>query len=78
MGENIGAIVAETNIVHGYGYFLKSNSENAVLNVTGTAVTDPSRTIQLQPGWSMIGNPYAGEVALRNTYIRKVDREDST
>ena len=73
MGENSGTFIAETNIVPGYGYFLKSNTDNAVLNITGTAVTDPSRTIPLQPGWSMVGNPYTGEVALRNTYIRKID-----
>ena len=73
MGENNGEFVAETNIVPGYGYFLKSNSDNAVLNITGTAVSDSNRAIPLQPGWSVIGNPYAGEVALRNTYIRNTD-----
>ena len=72
-GDNDGAFVAETNIVPGYGYFLKSNTDNAILNITGTAVTDPSRVIPLQPGWNMIGNPYPKEVALRNTYIRKID-----
>ncbi len=71
--ENNGAFVAETNIVPGYGYFLKSNADNAVLNITGTSVTDTSRSIPLQPGWNMIGNPYPSEVTLRNTYIRKVD-----
>ncbi len=76
LGENDGEFVAETNIVPGYGYFLKSNTENAVLNITGTAVTDPSRTIPLQPGWSLIGNPYTEEVALRNTYIRNTDTGD--
>ena len=72
-GDNDGAFVAETNIVPGYGYFLKSNTDNAILNITGTEVTDPSRVIPLQPGWNMIGNPYPKEVALRNTYIRKID-----
>lgn len=76
IGENNGTFAAETNIVPGYGYFLKSNTDNAVLNVTGTAVTDQSRTIPLQPGWSMIGNPYTGEVALRNTYIRNTETGD--
>ena len=73
MGENSGTFIAETNIVPGYGYFLKSNTDNAVLNITGSEVADPSRAIPLQPGWSMVGNPYTGEVALRNTYIRKID-----
>ncbi len=76
MGDNNGAFVAETNIVPGYGYFLKSNTDSAVLNITGTAVTDPSRSIPLQPGWSMVGNPYTREVALRNTYIRNTDTGD--
>ena len=67
LGDNNGAFVTETNIVPGYGYFLKSNTDNAVLNITGTAVTDPSRAIPLQPGWNMIGNPYPVEVALRNS-----------
>lgn len=76
LGENNGVFVAETNVVPGYGYFLKSNTDNAVLNITGTAVTDPSRVIPLQPGWNIIGNPYTGEVALRNTYIRNTDTGD--
>ena len=58
---------------YSFSYFLKSNTANAVLNITGTAVTDPSRSIPLQPGWNMIGNPYPKESALRNTYIRKTD-----
>jgi len=73
MGKTNGTFVAETNMVPGYGYFLKSNRDNAVLNITGTVVSDPSRAIPLQPGWSMVGNPYPAEVALRNTYIRNTD-----
>ncbi|MBI5755919.1 MAG: fibronectin type III domain-containing protein [Nitrospirae bacterium] len=73
LGDDNGAFVADTNIVPGYGYFLKSDIENAVLNVTGTVITDASRAIPLQPGWNMIGNPYPLEVVLRNTYVRKID-----
>ncbi len=73
MGENNGTFIAETNIVPGYGYFLKANPDNSVLSITGTEVTSPSRVIPLQPGWSMIGNPYSKDVALRNTYIRNTD-----
>ncbi|MCC6543243.1 MAG: hypothetical protein IT392_01920, partial [Nitrospirae bacterium] len=76
MGRDDGEFVAETNIVPGYGYFLKSNRDNAMLNITGTVVSDPSRAISLQPGWSMIGNPYPAEVALRNTYIRNTETGD--
>ncbi|MEK6584533.1 MAG: fibronectin type III domain-containing protein, partial [Nitrospirota bacterium] len=72
LGGSDGAFIAETNIVAGYGYMLKSDTANAVLNITGTAITDPSRVIPLQPGWNMIGNPYSSEVAIRNTYVRRV------
>lgn len=68
-----GVFSLETNVVPGYSYFLKSNIDNAVLNVSGTVITDASRALTLQPGWNMIGNPYPKEVALRNTYIRKID-----
>ncbi len=73
LGDGEGNFVPETNIVPGYGYFLKSNIDTAVLSITGTVITDASRAIPLQPGWNMIGNPYPKEVYLRNTYIRKVD-----
>lgn len=69
-GSGAGALVKETNVVPGYGYFLKSDRTNAVLNIAGTAVTDPNRAIPIQPGWNMIGNPYPAEIALRNTQIR--------
>ena len=72
LGGSDGAFIAETNVVAGYGYMLKSDTANAVLNITGTAITDPSRAIPLQPGWNMIGNPYSSEVAIRNTYVRRV------
>lgn len=72
LGGSDGAFIAETNVVAGYGYMLKSDTSNAVLNITGTAITDPSRAIPLQPGWNMIGNPYSSEVAIRNTYVRRV------
>ena len=71
-----GTFVTESNIVPGYGYFLKSNIDTATLNITGVAVTDANRTIPLQLGWNMIGNPYPTEVLLRNTYIRKIDTGD--
>ena len=77
LSDSNGGFVTEANIVPGFGYFLKSDAANVVLNITGTAVTDPSRAIPLQPGWNIIGNPYPSEVALRNTYIRKIDTGES-
>lgn len=73
LGDENGTFLSETNIVPGYGYFLKSNIENATLNIPGEIVADASRTIPLQPGWNMIGNPYPNSVMLRETYIRKID-----
>ena len=69
---NNGTFIAEKNILPGYGYLLKSNSDNAVLNLAGTVITDPVRTIPLQPGWNMIGNHYPEDIPLINTYIRNI------
>ncbi len=68
-----GSFIPETNIVPGYGYILKSPTDNAVLNISGTVITDTSRAIPLQAGWNMIGNPYTQDVQLINTYIRNID-----
>lgn len=73
IGDNTGAFILENNVVPGYGYFLKSDIDTAILNIVGTVVTDASSVIPLQPGWNVIGNPYPKEVYLRNTYIKKVD-----
>lgn len=71
--DGSGSFIAETNIVPGYGYLLKSNSDNAVLTISGIAITDPSRSIPIETGWNMIGNPYTIDIPLINTYIRKID-----
>ncbi|MBI5198088.1 MAG: hypothetical protein HZA19_05700 [Nitrospirae bacterium] len=71
--NNQGSFVAETNVVPGYGYFLKTDSVNAVLAVSGTPVTDPNRVIPLQTGWNIIGNPYPNEILLKDTSVRNVD-----
>ncbi|MBI5197013.1 MAG: fibronectin type III domain-containing protein [Nitrospirae bacterium] len=72
LGVGQGSFVPETQVVPGYGYFLKSDTPNAVLNISGTEVTDP-RAIPLQPGWNMIGNPYAADILLKDTQIRNID-----
>ena len=65
-----GSFTLISNVSPGRGYFIKANMDSAVLNVTGTAITDSSWTVTLQPGWNMIGNPYPAEVDLINTYIK--------
>lgn len=67
-----GAFVNETNVVPGYGYFLRTDKTDAVLNITGTPVTNPNRAIPIQTGWNMIGNPYPAEVALLNTTVKNI------
>lgn len=68
-----GSFISATDIVPGYGYLLKSNTDNAILNISGTVITDTSRTIPLQSGWNMIGNPYPQDIPLMNTYIKRTD-----
>lgn len=67
-----GSFKPKPNIKPGYGYLLKSNKNSAVLNISGTVITDLSRTIPLNPGWNMVGNPYPQDIPLINTYIKKV------
>ncbi|MBI5193292.1 MAG: fibronectin type III domain-containing protein [Nitrospirae bacterium] len=67
-----GSFTTATNIIPGNGYLLKSNTNNAILNVTGTVITDPTRTIPLNSGWNMIGNPYPLDIPLINTYIKNI------
>ena len=72
LADGQGRFVAETNVVPGYGYFLKTDTANAVLNFSGSPVTDPNRVIPLQSGWNMIGNPYPEEILLKDTSVRNV------
>jgi len=67
-----GSFTLISNVSPGRGYFIKANMDSAVLNVTGTAITDSSWTVTLQPGWNMIGNPYPAEVDLINTFIKNI------
>ncbi|MBI5192590.1 MAG: fibronectin type III domain-containing protein [Nitrospirae bacterium] len=68
-----GTFLTVTEIQPGYGYMLKSNTANSVLNITGNLVTDSERTLPLLPGWNMVGNPYPHDIPLMNTYIRNIN-----
>lgn len=61
------------NIVQpGAGYFLYSPADNVKLVVDGLEIKDSSRTIELQNGWNMIGNPYTKSILLSDIYVRNV------
>ncbi|MFQ5455433.1 MAG: fibronectin type III domain-containing protein [Nitrospirota bacterium] len=73
LGLKNGKFKKETQILPGYGYFLNSSINNAVLNINGTEFIENSIAIQMQTGWNIIGNPYPVEIALKDTFIRKID-----
>ena len=53
-----------TTIVPGEGNFLYSLSTSNPTDADGSEITDPSKTISLNPGWNLIGNPYGTNVNL--------------
>jgi hypothetical protein len=68
-----GAFVRENHVTAGYGYFIRTDRDNAVLRAGGVPVEDPSRSLPMVRGWNMIGNPYSQDIPLRDTRIRNVE-----
>ncbi len=55
----------------GEGYIVAKDTSPLPELDTTPDVTVNSYTIPLQPGWNMIGNPYNGNVLLRNVQVQQ-------
>lgn len=67
--DSAGYYVQAATIIPGKGIFLYSIMTNNPTDATGNEITEPFRTLSLEAGWNLIGNPYGTSVNLSSCTV---------